>query len=473
MRLLYAGLALTVPVSTNQLDECSFIQGMQTRPIRSAPKKTAPDALLEEVVAMAHTFHTRSPEDVQTAIDTANAALQSILPELEGEHTHAREQVELQHGELQACLQNLESGHADLLASKRLLMEQCAQSQVDAAATKLAECENGFYAHVHGLSNHLPPCSADNPDAFHSMLSSWRSFVQDEWSLVDSEKTECDEATSGDADLQPVCQQRTSDYEGVFCNHRLMCSLTTACRAHEIDVFNSMKPGLEDDMLSRQQQYTTVTQVGCILDLIHDAVGSNSTISDNSLTACADNTDLTSLTLQFPDMPDSAPSVCPSPAAGDPSCPDVDQVDIPTEWNNGAGSQAAPGQPLVTCSTLANSEECFATVELAEGVRPWSDRGYTLGSIPQDWLGATVYQNPVRTYSPGMVFRTNQPVTLILWNEGNRNGGFPNLGWEHSTECVMWNGQPPVQCWKREVDGEVTIPVSGHVVGGMIAVPLP
>lgn len=719
---------------------------------------TQSQSLLREVTAMAHNIQTSSPEEVRAAIDTANAALQSILPDLQSAHNRARDQLNLQHGEIDACSRNMESGHADTLASQRQLKDQCVQDTANAAQRTLDECDNGWHAHVTALASRLPDCGATQPDAFHSMVAAWRSFVQDEWSIIDSEKIECDQATADEAALQPVCQERTSDFEGTFCRHRLMCSLTTACRAHEVEVFNSMRPGFEEDMASRHQQFQTVTQVGCILDLVHDAMGTNISIPEASMNACGDDLDLTPLTLTFPTMPESALSVCQDPHSGELSCPDVDELEHPTSWTDGQadniapntfeylvvaggggggsggggaggvkqgtmtaaftgtitvevgaggshgsggagtsrvgtnggnsaintpeaiithggghggdpstesgaeggsggggrydrqnvartsgisgeghgggrsnqgsygaggggggaggrgqdaprqhyagnggvgvtsdvgceaglwfgggggggvnandnsngdgnrggiggnggggrgsthgggggnmeftgtdgdrntggggggtdpessvagnggsgivkikyeGSQfyeggevescngftvhtfstpgvhnlrapsvspaPAPAGPLVTCSSLMGSEDCFPTVQLADGIFPWSDRSYTLTSIAPELLGAVVYQNPVRTYAPGMLFRTNQPVTLYLWNERNRNGGFPNLGWERSTQCVRWAGQPELDCWKREVSEDTEVAVSGHVVGGMFAVPL-
>lgn len=132
----------------------------------------------------------------------------------------------------------------------------------------------------------------------------------------------------------------------------------------------------------------------------------------------------------------------------------------------------APAGPLVTCSSMMGSEDCFQTVELAEGILPWSDRSYTLSDIAPELLGAVVYQNPVITWPPGMLFRTNQPVTLYLWNERNRDGGFPNLGWERSTGCFIWTGQPELDCWKRMVREDTEVAVSSLLVGGMFAIPL-
>lgn len=449
---------------------------MQARVVKASVKNAegAPEALLQQVVAMAHSFHAQTPEAVQTAIDAANAALSSILPTLTAEHTHAQAQVQLQFDEIGACLRNMESGHADVLTSQRTQKNQCLQSQTETAQRVLDECENGWFAHVDGLSHRLPSCAADTPEAFYSTVNSWRSFVQDEWAVISSEKSECEEASRDQAALQISCPLLSSTFDGTFCRHRLMCRLATACRAHEMEVFNTMKPGIEEDMASRQRQFHTVAQVGCILDLIHDAMGTNNTIADTSLAACGDDADISSLTVLFPELPDAAPDVCADPEAGDPECPD-DEVEVATTWENGEAVATVPAGPAEMCGRLAAGGECFATVDLANGARAWNDRTYHMYNVAQELEGATVFQNPVRTYPPGMIFSTDRPTMLIIWSETSRNGGFQNMGWEAQNPCPRASGIGVTWCFKKLVEaGETEIPIAAvsPVVGGFFAMPV-
>jgi len=352
MFALFVGSVLAVPVSgiAVQQEECSMMQAMPKLP---EPEKVEPQALLENVVVLAHSLDEQTPDAVKNAISTVEAALDSIQPGLQTEHNNAKAQVDELYGEIDFCRRNLEIGHAQTLASHRSEKEERVQAHAAAEQTVLNACDNRWFEKAHTLSLSLPPSSpSDAPAEFYDRVKEWHTFIEVEWAEIESEKTECDDATTALDTAAAAKNTAVSEYEASFCRHRLMCDLTTACGVHEAGVLNTMKPGIQADELARQDQFKTVSQVDCILALIRTAVDTHNIIGDASLAGCDDvsvmgrwnNADgssasVSDYTITFADVPDATPEECPDSEIGDPECPDEDESVIES-WTAGVAVMA-------------------------------------------------------------------------------------------------------------------------------------
>ena len=82
----------------------------------------------------------------------------------------------------------------------------------------------------------------------------------------------CNEARTAITDQTVLCEAVTETYETAYCDHQAVCGLLQDCHSVEAGVYHALTSDLEAAMISRQQQYRTVTQAECITSLITTAL---------------------------------------------------------------------------------------------------------------------------------------------------------------------------------------------------------
>lgn len=119
---------------------------------------------------------------------------------------------------------------------------------------------------------------------------------------------------------------------------------------------------------------------------------------------------------------------------------------------------------------------CLPNTDLEVGAQFNADRNFHFDVVPEELVGAALFQTPHRNYAPGFIFSTSQPLMLHIWYQthGDIDGGWRDLGgeWEHSP-CPEWAQDIAIACKKRRVEaGETAIAVTEPLIGGAFATPL-
>lgn len=360
--------------SCNVGDEESLLQGKaRAHPLQSQDA-VGPSMLLETVQGMAKQLTHGGqmagiPESMTAALETVNTALAMLEPALEEEHAHAQQQIQSQVDEIQACHSSGVHGTqvTNALAEDLSIMRTCVADQTVAAATEERECREWT---DHATRLEFPPTNLHNANAesAYEIALSLKEWVDDNWARVESQRSECNDASTFAANEVSRCSPVIAEYDDRFCQHSLACSLQSACRAHEVGVYNTLSDEARIAMSARLAQHRTIQQVQCVMGLVTTALNTNMTIDDSSLESCNGGGvtgDVDHLTLDFPSPPSE--SECPAPQSDDPQCP---EVDLPQAWTGGEAQltdeeAAHPTESLVTsgfeyynrlkCTTAAGS----------------------------------------------------------------------------------------------------------------------
>jgi len=305
--------------------------------------------LLESVKTMARHITTESPEVVNAAIASVTDALGQMKPLLVAEHANVQTQIQRQVEEISACHASTSHGGVVVtnLATELAVIDQC---RLDVAAATLYRDTTCLAWRNHANILSFPPCLVpdNNPEHIYSVAQTTRIWIDDAWPVMETLRSACNQAQLDLDGVLGTCGT-TTDYDETFCAHQLSCTLLSACHNHEVQVYNTMRTDSAVAMASRQDQFRTIRQAECIIDLITSAMSANSTVLDASLSTCDDDIDVSHLVLSYPDAEVLPP--CPAPQAGHPQCP---AVDLPDAWTGGE-STAPVVDPLQGCGGLLDT----------------------------------------------------------------------------------------------------------------------
>jgi len=125
---------------------------------------------------------------------------------------------------------------------------------------------------------------------------------------------------------------------------------------------------VESAMLSRQQQYRTVQQTECLMELIMSAMLSGTPIPHASLVSC-DDVSIADLIIHFPNVP-ADPAVCPSPQDSDPRCAGQFDTRLSAYWDAGGCGPQGNDHNWDWCNRDAGdpASECATSVEVATDI---------------------------------------------------------------------------------------------------------
>merc|ERR1719329_160095 len=319
---------------------------------------------------------TRTPEEVQEAMDAAIAALESMVPTLAEEHSLAQRQVDRQFDEIEACRNHATRGvlsttqNAEEVETKRTSLNRCNDRNDDAQSAQRT---------AHDAWDNLVSMLVDSQPGrltatnFHNAWITWKEFIETNDPTVAAHLADLNTATSAAESMAEECASETVVYGEAFCQHRLSCAMLGACQAHETQVYHEMLDDINSGMDSRQAQSATIEQVHCILHLISAAVEVNNTLSLDELDACQPTNSINpELVIAFHTMPDA--HGCPAAATGDPDCPGLADVEEITAWSGGevAAIEALPTDGMTTCAEVyasGHTESGTYTMSVAGQVR--------------------------------------------------------------------------------------------------------
>lgn len=269
-----------------------------------------------------------APDAVNDAVGAAGAAISTMMPLFEQQHTLAQHEISIQHGEIEACISSAEFGEAAMLRYEETLSRQhAAKTECDEALelareTATRACEALSTRASRLLSRGIPAnggCSdVSSPDLLYEVASSWAHWVHEEWEELESHRNACSEATTAATHRADLCAATTVAYEEGFCQHSSSCNDRAQCYAHKVEVYNALMVDEEAAMTARQEQYRVARQSECLMELIISAMQTSTPIDDDSLTSC-DDVNVDGLIITFPEVP-PAPAQCPASQSGDPEC---------------------------------------------------------------------------------------------------------------------------------------------------------
>jgi len=324
--------------------------------------------LLESVKQMARGLSSETPEAVNAAIESVKSALAQMEPLLEAEHDQAQNQIQNQLAEIAACHASTSHGRAVVgaLAEDLAAMEACREAVNSATAAEETAC-TAWRNHAALLS--FPPCLVPDSNEEHvfSNAQTLKNWVDDAWPIMFSMRTACADATALVTTETARCSTVLGGYEETYCNHQFSCTLLYACHHHEVEVYNTLSYDSGVAMASRQDQFRTIKQAECIVDLITAAMAANATVLDSSLTSCDDDIDGSHLVLDFP-QPEAVP-VCEAPQENHPQCP---AVELPDSWTAGEGLEnpcSVDGQ--VKAADITGLQIDLASVAAGDRFYPW------------------------------------------------------------------------------------------------------
>lgn len=225
---------------------------------------------------------TKTPDEVDAALETANTALQSMFPLLAEQHANAQREINDAVAAVQACHNQYGSDTRAHLGF-----------QVSHAFDNKEECICSLGRTVIE-EMHVCAGQEDNPNCL------------------------CDEARTRVTDQKTLCASMIETYEVVFCERQMVCGLLHECHPREVEVYNALRADVEASVASRQQEYVTSMQANCLMDLIRTAVSTGTPIDAASLTAC-DDVDTDGLIINFPELP-ADPTACHTVQSGEPTC---------------------------------------------------------------------------------------------------------------------------------------------------------
>jgi len=191
-----------------EADANSLLQA-QSLVRKQRAKMTDANELLESMQGVANSFtkgavDTMTPDQVNDAIGTANAALQSMLPLLEQQHNLAEQEIQHALGAVQAC-------HSEHGGEVRARMEQAVARELEAKE----QCDEALLSAIDAEKDACEGQGAD-PNCL------------------------CNEARTAITDQTVLCAAVTETYEAVYCEHHAACTMLHECHTQESEGFGSI-----------------------------------------------------------------------------------------------------------------------------------------------------------------------------------------------------------------------------------------
>jgi len=240
-----------------------------------------------------------TPEEVTSAVGAANSALETMFPAFADQHRLAQQ-------ELADAIRTVEACHDEHGGELRVRLEQTVATQYAAKE----ECDESLGQAMQAESEACEGQGQANADCA------------------------CNEARTVVADNTALCDSRATSYELAFCEHQLSCDMLHGCYEREVGIYNDIRTDVEAAMISRQLEYRTARQAGCLMELIISAMTSGTPIPHDALTSCSD-VSIEELVLVFPTVP-VEPDQCPDPHSDDPQChgeiPVTCSWALPSDW---------------------------------------------------------------------------------------------------------------------------------------------
>lgn len=476
---------VATPACDTEADANSMLQTKsKVRKPKNAPQSAEAEALLQTVKGLANSLKNSemTPEDANAAIGTAQAALGAMTPTFAEQQAIAQGEANRQFDEISTCEARADIAHHESTVTRhREARERCEEALAEANERQEQECSE-WTSLSERLYDNLPDCDRpSSPGDLFDTVTSWVTLAQGaDWASIASQRTSCHEARDAATERAQVCAAMTDAFVVAYCERTFACEHTlVGCHEQEVEVYNALRQDIESQVEAWQQQYRTVRQADCILNLITTSLITSTPIDNDSLTAC-DNVDVDDLAVTFRDPP-PVPE-CAAPQNGDPQC------DAPFRMEHS------------TWGEFTNVDD-FQNDQLV-----WRDRPYVYRGVPEELRGATMFSGPHAGLSNGrLMFHTERAATLYVWAEinsrrwGERNGGVDDVlaerGWERvdggpstldssgrtrpGPNDFQWlsitsrcnDCESPMQIFKRDVGAleDVEIPLSRRWVGGAAA----
>jgi len=356
---------------------------------------------------------TMTPEEVNAAVGQASTALSTMFPVLAQQH-------ELAQHEIASAVESIEGCHQQHGGAERANR----QERVAANFAAIDECE----------------------ESLHNLGVEQQRACEDEDVTANCE---CTEARTAVTDHRALCAAETDRYGAVFCEMQLFCDLLHGCHAQRVSVYQDLMVDVEAAMTSRQQQYVTLQQTNCLMDLIRTAMSTGTPIDNNMLTSCSDGIDLTDLTLTFTDPP-ADPSDCHAEEDGDPQC-DFDPSDLQPSAGSPDGCQCTQVQlqdvysagPVIRCDGCIDVHHTTDQNSCPSGWKIFSPASQGDWEVLHNALGDHSHHiaSPART--PG--FTTNWPASPWLIVDVSKATGHNMI--PRDQRPAMNSGNPAAAEW--------------------------
>jgi hypothetical protein len=137
-------------------------------------------------------------------------------------------------------------------------------------------------------------------------------------------------------DTNAHCDALDTQFAGSFCEHQRQCAFLDSCHNHEVEIYDALVANSASAMQARQDQFSSLDQVECLLSFITQSINGNETIQESDLNTCDGDVEAAHLQLETP-TPVAVPA-CPDAEDDDPVC---EPVVLPPIWSNG---EAGAGQ---------------------------------------------------------------------------------------------------------------------------------